>query len=137
MQADELEAHFGAQLCIEVGERLVEQEGLWIPHDGAAQRHALALAAREGRGPALHQRRQTEKLRGLLHLGVDLLHRATAHAKAEGHVLPHVHVWIEGIGLEDDRDVAIAWGDVVDNLPIDQDVARRDAFETCDGAQQS
>ena len=41
----DLGAHRDAQLGIEVGERLVEQEYLRVAHDGAAHRDALALAA--------------------------------------------------------------------------------------------
>ena len=47
VQLLELDPHLHAQLGVEVAERLVEQEHLGIAHDGAAQRHALALAAGE------------------------------------------------------------------------------------------
>ena len=43
----DLGAHRDAQLGIEVGQRLVEQEHLRIAHDGAAHGDALALAAGE------------------------------------------------------------------------------------------
>src|SRR5207245_1503548 len=43
----DLGAHEHAQLRVEVGERLVEQEHLGIAHDGAPHGDALALAARE------------------------------------------------------------------------------------------
>jgi len=43
----DLGAHLHAQLGVEVGERLVEQEHLGIAHDGTAHSDALALAARE------------------------------------------------------------------------------------------
>ena len=39
-------AHLHAQLGIEVGQRLVEQEDLRIAHDGAAHVDPLALAPR-------------------------------------------------------------------------------------------
>jgi hypothetical protein len=47
VQLLDLGAHLHAQLGVEVGQRLVEQEDLGVAHDGAAHRHALALAARE------------------------------------------------------------------------------------------
>ena len=47
VQGLDLGAHGDAQLGIEVGERLVEQEDLRIAHDRAAHGDALALAARE------------------------------------------------------------------------------------------
>jgi hypothetical protein len=42
-----LGAHLNAQLCVQVRERLVHEEGRRVAHDRAAHRHALALAARE------------------------------------------------------------------------------------------
>ena len=45
VQALDLAAHLVAQLGVEIGERLVEQEDLRIAHDGAADGDALALAA--------------------------------------------------------------------------------------------
>ena len=47
MQRLQLGAHLHAQLGVEVGQRLVEQEHRRLAHDGAAHRHALALAAGE------------------------------------------------------------------------------------------
>ena len=38
-------AHLNAQLCVQIGQRLVEQKYLGISHDGAAHGDALALAA--------------------------------------------------------------------------------------------
>jgi hypothetical protein len=45
--AADLEPHVDAQLRVEVGERLVEQEDRGLAHDGAADGDALALAAGE------------------------------------------------------------------------------------------
>ena len=47
VQLLDLGAHLHAQLGVEVGQRLVEQEDLRIAHDGAAHGDALALAAGE------------------------------------------------------------------------------------------
>jgi len=41
----DLSAHRHAQLGVEVGQRLIEQEDFRIAHDRAAHRDALALAA--------------------------------------------------------------------------------------------
>ena len=45
VQLGDLDAGLDAQLGIEIGERLVEQEDVRIAHDGAADGDALALAA--------------------------------------------------------------------------------------------
>ena len=47
MQLGDLEPHLHAQRGVEVRQRLVEQEGLRLAHDGAADGDALALAARK------------------------------------------------------------------------------------------
>ena len=55
MQALDLDPHLGAQLGIEIGERLVEQEDQRVAHQAAAERYALLLAARELARPALQE----------------------------------------------------------------------------------
>ena len=47
LQAAHLELHGLAQLAVERAERLVEQQQPRVEDDGAGQRHALLLAARE------------------------------------------------------------------------------------------
>ena len=47
VQFADFEPHVDAQRGVEVGQRLVEQEGLRLAHDGAADGDALALAAGE------------------------------------------------------------------------------------------
>ena len=55
MQVDELDAGLGAELGVEVGQRLVHQERVRPADDGPGQRDSLALAAREGPGLAAEQ----------------------------------------------------------------------------------
>ena len=62
VQLLQLDAHLHAQLGVEVGERLVEQEHAGVAHDGAAQRHALALAAGELARLALEEVADAEDL---------------------------------------------------------------------------
>ena len=58
VQPADLETHLLAQIGVEVGQRLVEQQDLRLDHQGAGQGHALLLAARELAGIALRQRRE-------------------------------------------------------------------------------
>ena len=58
VQLLDLEPHLRAQLGVEVGERLVEQEHRGLAHDRAAHRDALALAAGELARLALEKRRR-------------------------------------------------------------------------------
>ncbi len=55
VQAGEFGPHRHAQFGVEVRQRLVEQEGRGLAHDGAADGDALALAAGELAGPAVEQ----------------------------------------------------------------------------------
>ena len=54
------------QRGVEVGERLVEEEDPRVAHDGAADRHALALAAGELLRQAVEQVVDLQQLRRLL-----------------------------------------------------------------------
>ena len=45
LQLAQLHAHVGAQLGVEVRQRLVEQQHRWLEHEGARERHALLLPA--------------------------------------------------------------------------------------------
>ena len=63
----ELAAHLHPQLGIELAERLVEQEHLRPPTDGAPERHALPLPARELARIALEMVGKAEDARHLTH----------------------------------------------------------------------
>ena len=83
VKLDQLGAHAGAQLGVEVGERLVEEEGCRVADQGAAERHALALAAGELAGLAGEQLADAEQARGLAHPGRGLGAAVAADPHAE------------------------------------------------------
>jgi hypothetical protein len=58
-----------AQGGVQVGQRLVKQEHLGLAHDGAANGHALALAARQLLGLAVQQMLDVQDLGSVLHGG--------------------------------------------------------------------
>ena len=60
MQPLDLGAHAVAELGVEVGERLVEQEQAGVAHDGAADGDPLALAAGQLARQALEQMADAE-----------------------------------------------------------------------------
>ena len=62
----QLALHLLAQLQVERAERLVEQQHLRLADQRARQRHALALAARQLRRPALADVRQPHQLQQLV-----------------------------------------------------------------------
>ena len=109
---------------------------LGSPHDGAAHRDALTLAAGQLPRLARQHRSDFEDPRGLLHPGVDLRLRHAAIAQPIGHVVVDAHMRIERVVLEHHRDVALGRLDLVDDAPADIDLAGRDGLQSGDHAQQ-
>jgi hypothetical protein len=136
VQAGDLDAGAVAKLGVEVGQRFVEQEGLGLLDDGTADGHALALAAGELAGLAVQQGVQFQHLRGIVDAA---LHLGIGHAdiaQAEGHVVEHAHVRIEGVLLEDHGQAALAGRQGRHVLAAQHDAAARDALQARQHAQQ-
>ena len=72
LQVLELGAQRLAQLGVERRQRLVHQEDLRLAHDGAADRDALHLAARQPVGLAVEQVPDAQRLRGIVDALVDV-----------------------------------------------------------------
>src|SRR5215216_1010650 len=136
LQFADFDPHRDAQLGVEVRQRLVKQEHLWLPHDGAAHRHALALAAGQLPRLTLEHRAEFENAGGFPHPRLDLGLGHAAVAQAVGHVVVDGHVWVERVVLEHHRDVAVGRLNLVDDAPADIDLAAGDGLEACDHAQQ-
>ena len=125
VQLDDLGAHVHAQAGVEVGQRLVHQEGLRVAHQGAAERHTLALPARHLAGLAIQQGGDAQGFGRLFHLGLDGGADGAAagqqaadqrqargepqpsHGQRQRHVLPRGEMRIERVGLEHHGDVAL------------------------------
>src|SRR5665647_3121498 len=136
LQAADLGTHLHAQLCVEVGERLVHEKGLRLAHDGAPHGDPLALATREGARLALQEVLQAEHLCRVAHPPVDLVLGHLAHPQPEGDVVVHLHVRVERVVLEHHGDVAVPRRHVVDDLLADGDRARGDGLEPGEHAQR-
>jgi hypothetical protein len=129
LELADLDAHLHAQGSIEVRQRLIEQEHLGIANDGAADGDALPLAAGQGLGQALQILRQLQLARGGLDLLPDLSLGQALQLERVGHVVEHIHVRIERVTLEHHGDAALARRYVVDDPPVDLEVARGDRLE--------
>jgi hypothetical protein len=114
---------------VQVGQRLVEQEHLGLAHDGAADGHALALAARQVLGLALQQVFDVQDLRRVVDRGFDLDGRHLGQLQAEGHVVVQVHVRVQRVALEDHRDAAFGRWHVVDHAAADAQLAFGDVLQ--------
>src|SRR5918994_1832351 len=83
---------------------------------GPTQGHPLSLAARERLGFPVEETLDGENPCGLVHAPADLGLVQLPQLEGEAHVLPHVHVRVEGVVLEDHGYVALARRKVVDDL---------------------
>ena len=124
MQQGYLAPHLGAELCVKVRERLVEQEHLGISHHSSAESHSLPLPAREGAGSAVEVRRDIEDIRSPAHLLVYLLFRQLFELQRKRHILIDRHVRVERIALKNHCDVPVLGGDVVHPALVDIQLAR-------------
>ena len=131
----DLGPHLLAQPCVEIGERLVEQEGLGLAHDGAAHGDPLALAAGERPGPALEELAQAQDPGRLRDSFVHPLLRRAAQPEAVAQIAGDVHMGVERVGLEHHGDIAILRRQVVDDPAADPDGAGGDRLQPGDHPQ--
>ena len=136
MELGDLDARVDAECRIEVRQRLVEQEHLRLPDDGAADGNALALAAREFARATFEQRFELQDAGRFHDARLDLGPRRAREPEAEAHVGGNIHVRIERIGLEHHGDFALGGGKVVHRAAADGDGAARHRFQPGNGAQQ-
>ena len=129
-------AHADAELRVEVRERLVEQEGLRLPHDRAAHRDPLALAAGQLRRPAVEQILEPEQRRDVGDPAGDLRLLDPARLQAVADVLPDAQMRVERVGLEDHRHVALAGRQVGHVAAADPDLAFGGLLEPRDHPQE-
>ena len=137
VQLVDLDPHLHAQLGVEVGERLVEEEDPRLAHDGAADRDALALAAGELAGLAVEElarsagsrRRRATRARSPA-CGAPIVSRPKER------FLRTRHVRVERVGLEHHGEPALGGRHLVHALAVDQDVAVGDLLEPGDHPEQ-
>ena len=140
VQPPHLEAHFLAQVGVEIGQRLVEQQRLWLDDQRARQRDALLLAAREFARIAVGELAQLRGAEDRRDLALDRRAVDFAQFEAVGDVLRHRHVRPQRVALEDHRHVAPLGrhgaGRRGDDLAADADFARGRLDETGDQPQR-
>ncbi len=136
MQQLEFAPQFGAQLGVQVRQRLVEQVDARFAHERAPDRHALALAARELRRLAIEQGAQLQHLGRVAHAARHFGLRRAGDAQAERHVLLDRHRRVQRVRLEHHADSALARIGVAHVAPADFDGAARDVDQARDAVQQ-
>ena len=125
----DLAPHLHPELRVEVGERLVHQERLRLPHEGSAHRDPLSLPTGERARLALQEVGDLERLGRLADPSRDLLLRELPVPQPEREVVLDRHVGIERVVLEHHRDVALLRRQVVHDPVADPDLAFADLLE--------
>ncbi len=117
------------QLRVEVRERLVHQVRDRLADDRATHRDPLALPAGKLSRTTVEQVREPEQARDVLYATADLRLRRLAHLEAVREVALHVHVRVQGVVLENHRDVPLARRQVRNVAVADEDAAGGDLLE--------
>ena len=107
VQPPDLEAHLLAQIGVEVGQRLVEQQRLRFHDQRPRQRHALLLAARQFARITLGQYFELGGGEDRLELPGDGVAVELAQPQAVDDVFRHRHVRPQRVALEDHRHLAL------------------------------
>ena len=124
-----------ADLRIDGAEGFVEQQHAGLGRQGTRDGHPLALAAGELVGKPPLQPAQIQQLEELRHTRRNVEPPPAFDAQSEGDVLEHVHGLEQRVALEDEANVALLHGHVVDALAADKDVALGRHLQAGDHAQ--
>ena len=100
LQIDQLDLHFLAQLRVERGQRLVEQQHGRMGDQRARDGHPLLLAAGKLVRIALAEARQSDIFERLLHLAGNRRRRRLRHLQWKRNVALHRHMRKQRIALE-------------------------------------
>ena len=137
LQREQLAAHVDAQLRVEIGKRLVEQQHLGLDRDGASERDTLLLATRELARAARPEFAEPDEVERGGGPALDLRAREPAFLQPECHVLPHRHMRPQGVVLEHHPDIALPRGHAGHVLTADANRTRLRLEESREQAQQS
>ena len=137
LQLGDLAAGLHPELRVEVGQRLVHQEDLRLPDDSPAHGDPLALAAGELLRLTVEQAFvEVEDARRLADPSVALVPGHAAHLQREAHVLRDGLARVQGVVLEDHRDVPVLRLDVADVAARDLDPAAVERFQAGQHAER-
>jgi len=119
VQAAHLEAHLFAQIGIEIRERFVQKQCLGLDDEGARERHALLLAAREFARVTVGEPTQVGRIQNRGEFAIDGGAVELAQLKSIGDVFGNRHVRPQRVTLKNHRHVA----------PLRRQRARRGGYQ--------
>ena len=121
VQPLELRAHVVAEIGVEIGQGLVEEQQPRAANEGPADRDALLLASARGLRLAVQDMADAQHLRHFGHPRPDLGAGGPGFPERVGEILEDRKVRIESERLEHHRDAAIGRGDPCDLFPVEHD----------------
>ncbi len=136
MQLAQLETHQLAKIRIERAERFVHQKRLRLPHDRAAKRHALPVAAGKTARLAVENVFDAQHVRGRIDPRGDFLARYVLVLQRKRDVVAHRHVRIKREHLEHEGDIAFACAQRRHVFTVDQNLSGSRQFESGDHPQR-
>ncbi len=131
-----------AQLRVEVGQRLIEQQQARLVDQRAGNRYALLLTTRELIGIAVGQLAEFEPIKHVAGALLALGRGNAADAQRIGDVLLHRHMRPQRIGLEHIADIALLGGHVdgfrgrIDDVVTEADFAAGWLVQPADEVEQ-
>ena len=132
----DLVAHRGAQLCVQVRQRFVEEEHGRFHDERAGERDALLLSAGELGDPAAGEVAEPYQAQRVVHPALDVRLGDLPHLQPERDVAGHVQVREERVRLEDHPHVAAVRRCVRDVPAVDPYASRRGRDQAGDHAQR-
>ena len=135
LQLADFFAHAAAQVGIEVGEWLIEKQHFRLQDERTREGDALLLPAGDLIDVAFAEAGKVNECQGFFNAHAAFVARDVQHFQAVADVVGDAHVREEGVGLEDDADVALLDGGFGDVFAVDVDLAAGRAFETGDEAE--
>ena len=136
LQRLQLDLHLLAQLIVERGKRLVEQQHLRLRRERAGERNALLLTAGDLTGASVGKLLHAHEFQHLGNAGVDLGLRLAEHFQAETDVLRNRHMREQSIALEDGIHRALERRQRCDVLAVKENFAFARKVEAGDQAKQ-
>jgi hypothetical protein len=136
LEFPDLLAHDQPQVCIEVGERLVEQQDLRLEAERPGEGDTLLLTAGELVDHPVSKRLKLDHFQEVIDPLGNFVLRPLIDLQSVADVFRHRHMGKEGIILEADPRVPQIGRKIVDPLAVEDDIARTDIGEAADQPQE-
>ena len=140
LEAAQLLAGLQAQPCVQIGQRLVEQQHTGTLDERPRNGDALLLTAGKLRRTALHERVELDEPRGLKHAALHLRLvepcRAAQVLEREENVLAHRHVRVQRVALEHKPHAPCIRRQLRHVVVAEQHAPRRGLFQPADEVER-